>query len=83
MAHEPFAPTWWSDGKSPVLTESMRNSMVNFLLLSYDKTMRAQIDQEMVVTVNFYVEGMSKVNEMDMDYEMNIFFRQVKTLRFN
>ena len=56
--------------------------MVNFLLLSYDKTMRAQIDQEMVVTVNFYVEGMSKVNEMDMDYEMNIFFRQVKTLRF-
>ena len=61
----------------------MRNSMVNFLLLSYDKTMRAQIDQEMVVTVNFYVEGMSKVNEMDMDYEMNIFFRQVKTLRLN
>ena len=77
-ALQPLTPrSWWAD-KPRNLTESTRNSMVNHLLLSYDKTQRAQVDEEMLLTVNFYVEGMSKVNQVNMDYQMTIFFRQVK-----
>ena len=61
----------------PILSEGMKNKMINYLLTKYDRTMRAQVDQQLKINVNFYVQGMSKVNEVDMDYQMTVFFRQV------
>ena len=65
----------------PILSEEMKNKMINYLLTKYDRTMRAQIDDQLQISVNFYVQGMSKVNEVDMDYQMTVFFRQVFPIR--
>lgn len=61
------------------LSEQKQNDLVKEVLLMYDKTERAQIDRQLTVTVNFFIQGLSSVNEVSMDYEITTFFRQVWT----
>ena len=59
------------------LLESTKNGLIMGILSTYDKTQRAQIDEQLTVTVNFFIQGLSSVNEVNMDYEFTAFFRQV------
>jgi len=34
-------------------------------------------DRQLLVTLNMFVFGLSAINEAKMDYELNVFFRQV------
>ena len=59
------------------LSESAIYGIIKHLLLDYDKRKRAQIDKVLDVSVNFFVETLSAINEASMDYEITVFFRQV------
>ena len=63
-----------------VLSEKSRHEILTGLLANYDKTERAQIDEQLLVTVDMYIQGVSSVNEVNMDYEVTMHFRQVRYL---
>ena len=47
------------------------------MLEDYDMSERAQVNEQLNVTVNFFIQGLSAIDEVNMDYEITIFFRQV------
>ena len=59
------------------LSERELNGIIQNFLLSYDKTERASIDEQLIVTVDTFIQTVSDVREAQMDYEIGIFFRQV------
>ena len=59
------------------LSERELNGIIQNFLLSYDKTERASIDEQLTVTVDTFIQTVSDVREAQMDYEIGIFFRQV------
>ena len=64
------------------MAESEVNRLMKTILSTYDKSERAQIDNQLNVTVNFYVQDLSAVREVNMDYQITMFFRQVRPLGF-
>jgi len=60
-----------------ILLESELNKLMQTMLTNYDVTERARVDEQLVVTVNFYIQGLSSIDEANMDYEISIYFRQV------
>ena len=60
------------------LGEEQMNELMQEMLSNYDMTKRAQIDKQLTVRVNFFVQGLSAIDEENMDYQISIFFRQVK-----
>ena len=78
---------WYSTGVSPhstgpeqrescdnVLTELERVQIFRSLINDYDPSIRAQINEQLNVTVNFYIQSLSKIDQAAMDYEMVMFF---------
>jgi len=63
------------------LTERELNGIIQTFLLNYDKTERAGIDEQLTVTLDCFVQGLSDLREAQMDYEITIFFRQVNSLK--
>ena len=59
------------------LTENDLDGLIKLVLSDYDKSIRAGNDEQLKVTINFYVHGLSAIDEVNMDYELNEFFRQV------
>ena len=60
-----------------ILLESEINKLMQTMLTNYDVTERARVDEQLLVTVNFYIIGLSSIDESNMDYEISIYFRQV------
>ena len=56
--------------------EKEHMEMVYKLLEGYDRNERANIDGVTNVTIDFYIQGISIINQVDMDYELTLFFRQ-------
>ena len=57
------------------LSELEKTQIINALLENYDNRIRAQMGTKLDVVTNFYVQGMSSVNQEEMDYDVTIFFR--------
>ena len=57
------------------LSELEKTKIINALLENYDNRIRAQMGTRLDVVTNFYVQGMSSVNQEEMDYDVTIFFR--------
>ena len=57
------------------LSELEKTKIINALLENYDNRIRAQMGTKLDVVTNFYVQGMSSVNQEEMDYDVTIFFR--------
>ena len=53
---------------------------VNHAPVKYNKKIRPNIGAQLIVHAGFYVEAMSTVTEVDMDYELSAYFRQVKKI---
>ena len=73
--------TCYDDLNCPrVLSEKNRDEILTGLLAHYDKSERAQIDEQLLVTVGMYISAVSNLNEVNMDYEVTMHFRQVRYL---
>lgn len=57
------------------LSELEKTKIINALLENYDNRIRAQMGTKLDVVTNFYVQGMSSVNQEEMDYDVTVFFR--------
>ena len=57
------------------LSELEKTKIINALLENYDNRIRAQMGSALDIVTNFYVQGMSSVNQEEMDYDVTIFFR--------
>ena len=58
------------------LTELERVQIFRSLISDYDPSIRAQINQQLNVTVNFYIQSLTKIDQAAMDYELVMFFRE-------
>ena len=57
------------------LSELEKTKIIKALLENYDNRIRAQMGTKLDVVTNFYVQGMSSVNQEEMDYDVTVFFR--------
>ena len=57
------------------LTESGQLALTEKSLQNYNAHYRPQIDRQLQVFNNFYIQLVSDINEQSMDYELTVFFR--------
>ena len=58
-----------------ILEEKEKIELFESLLTDYNPNIRAQVGEQLNVTVNFYIETLSDIDQSKMEYEMTIFFR--------
>ena len=63
---------------SETISEGQQNTLIKQLLSNYDKTERAEIGEQLNITIDMYIQGISSLHEVNMDYEVDLYFRQVR-----
>ena len=58
-----------------ILEEKEKIELFESLLTDYNSNIRAQVGEKLNVTVNFYIETLSDIDQSKMEYEMTVFFR--------
>ena len=53
--------------------------LISHRLTDYNNMARPQIDNTLFVSADFFIQGLSAIDEVHMDYEFEIYFRQVTT----
>lgn len=58
------------------LSEKEMNGLMQQMLEAYDWTERSEIHKPLDLDINWYIQDLWAVDEVNMDYKLNIFFRQ-------
>ena len=60
-----------------ILLESDMLQLISHRLTDYNNMAIPQIDKTLFVSADFFIQGLSAIDEVHMDYEFEIYFRQV------